>query len=153
MTETLGPNESPGLLLWRATLRWERLLAGVLKPLELTHVQFVLLASTWWLTIVAAEHPNQRRLAEHAGTDLTMTSQVLRTLQSRGLITRTTDPNDSRAIQVGVTHRGASLAKRAISLVETADTEFFSSAADQTLVLEVLQELANPPATPDLQRA
>ena len=43
------PEESLGFLLWRATLRWQRGVAAVLTPLDLTHVQFVLLASTWWL--------------------------------------------------------------------------------------------------------
>ena len=45
----LHPNDSPGFLLWHATLRWQRGVAQALAPLDLTHVQFVLLAatSTW----------------------------------------------------------------------------------------------------------
>ena len=30
------------------TLQWKRDVVAALTPLELTHVQFVLLASTWW---------------------------------------------------------------------------------------------------------
>ena len=62
-------------------------MVAALRPLGLTHVQFVLLASTWWLTDVAHETVTQRRVAEHAGTDATMTSQVLRALEARGLVT------------------------------------------------------------------
>jgi DNA-binding MarR family transcriptional regulator len=59
------------------------------QALGLTHVQFVLLlASLWWLTQVTGEEPSQRRVAEHAGTDPMMTSQVLRVLTSKGLIAR-----------------------------------------------------------------
>ena len=57
------PWDSPGFLLWHATLRWQRTMAEALEPLGLTHVQFVLLASTWWL----CEHdgpPRQRDLAD-----------------------------------------------------------------------------------------
>jgi hypothetical protein len=43
----LQPNESPGFLLWHARLRWQRDIAQALAPLDLTHVQFVLLACTW----------------------------------------------------------------------------------------------------------
>ena len=75
--------QSPGFLLWRTTLRWQRLMTAALRPFNLTHVQFVLLASTWWLTRVAGETPNQRRLAEHAGTDAMMTSQVVRAWRPR----------------------------------------------------------------------
>jgi len=42
----LHPNDSGGLLLWHATLRWQRGIAQALRPLDLTHVQFVLLACT-----------------------------------------------------------------------------------------------------------
>jgi DNA-binding MarR family transcriptional regulator len=142
-SESLRPADSPGLLLWRATLRWQRLITVALKPLDLTHVQFVLLASTWWLTHVAGETPSQRRLAEHAGTDPMMTSQVLRALQAKGLIARTAHPDDSRARSISVTRRGATVAKQAVSVVEAADTDFFRPAGNQKALLDLLRHLAS----------
>jgi DNA-binding MarR family transcriptional regulator len=127
--------------MWRITLRWQRVMVAALQPLGLTHVQFVLLASTWWLTIVSDEHPTQRRLAEHAGTDPMMTSQVLRSLEASGLMTRTVDPVDSRARLVGVTPRGAALAQSAIAVVEAADAEFFAAAGDTPGLLQTLHSL------------
>ncbi len=44
-----GPAGSPGFLLWHVTLQWQRAIATALQLLHLTHVQFVLLACTWWL--------------------------------------------------------------------------------------------------------
>jgi DNA-binding MarR family transcriptional regulator len=139
---SLHPADSPGLLLWRVTLRWQRLITAALKPLDLTHVQFVLLASTWWLTHVAGETPSQRRLAEHAGTDPMMTSQVLRALEAKGLIVRAAHPDDSRARSISVTRRGATLAKRAVSVVEAADAGFFRPAGNQKTLLNVLHHLS-----------
>ncbi|HEY3713077.1 MAG TPA: MarR family transcriptional regulator [Jatrophihabitantaceae bacterium] len=130
------------MLLWRATLRWQRLIAATLKPLDLTHVQFVLLASAWWLTHVAGETPSQRRLAEHAGTDPMMTSQVLRALEAKGLIARSADPNDSRARRVSVTRTGSTLARRAVAVVEAADAQFFAPAGDQAALLDILRRVA-----------
>jgi hypothetical protein len=41
-----GPAASPGFLLWHLTLAWQRAVTAVLEPLDLTHVQFVLLATS-----------------------------------------------------------------------------------------------------------
>ncbi|MHB8614124.1 MAG: MarR family winged helix-turn-helix transcriptional regulator [Candidatus Dormibacteraceae bacterium] len=139
---SLEPGESPGFLLWRVTLRWQRAMVAALRPLGLTHVQFVLLASAWWLTRVAGEKPSQRRLAEHAATDPMMTSQVLRVLESHGLITRVADPDDSRALRLAVTDPGARLAQEAIRVVEAADAEFFAATGDRASVVRLLGRLA-----------
>jgi DNA-binding MarR family transcriptional regulator len=119
-----GPAESPGFLLWRTTLRWQRAVASALVPLDLTHVQFVLLACAWWLTS-QGRRPNQLAIAAQAATDVKMTSEVLRKLEHKGLLARTPDPNDSRARVITVTRSGVALAKRAVAVVEAVDGEFF----------------------------
>lgn len=136
----LEPGQSPGFLLWHATLRWQRGVAAALAPLDLTHVQFVLLASTWWLN-EQGERPNQIALAAHAGTDVKMTSQVIRSLERKGLVEREIDPADSRARRLRVTRRGARLAPRAIAAVEQVDAEFFADVAPDTAI-DVLSRLA-----------
>lgn len=136
----LRPEESPGFLLWHATLRWQREIAAVLGPLDLTHVQFVLLASAWWLNRAGAA-PNQQTLARHAGTDVKMTSQVLRKLEEKGLLERTVDPADTRARQLRVTDAGAALAQRAIGVVEAADAAFFAG-TDTAAAIRALKPLA-----------
>jgi DNA-binding MarR family transcriptional regulator len=121
----LHPNDSPGFLLWHATLRWQRGIAQALAPLDLTHVQFVLLACTWWLN-EQGERPTQIALAGQAGTDVKMTSQVLRSLERKSLIEREIDTADTRARRLRVTRRGARLAPRAIAIVEGVDARFFA---------------------------
>ncbi|MEV7028224.1 MarR family winged helix-turn-helix transcriptional regulator, partial [Kitasatospora sp. NPDC093558] len=111
---------------------------------DLTHVQFVLLACTWWLN-AQGEHPNQLALARQAGTDVKMTSQVLRALETKGLIEREVDPADTRAKRLRITATGADLAPRAIAAVEAVDAEFFRPVArDDALTL--LRRLATPAA-------
>ncbi|MFF1546361.1 MarR family winged helix-turn-helix transcriptional regulator [Streptomyces sp. NPDC058291] len=142
----LSPDDSPGLLLWHATLRWQRDIAATLAPLGLTHVQFVLLACAWWLNS-QGERPNQLTLARQAGTDVKMTSQVLRTLEQKGLVTREADPADARAKRLRVTEAGADLAPRAIAAVELADARFFQPVpVDQ--VVPLLRRLAHPAPDP-----
>ncbi|MFC4640266.1 MarR family winged helix-turn-helix transcriptional regulator [Deinococcus hohokamensis] len=136
----LEPGNSPGFLLWHATLRWQRDMAAALAPLGLTHVQFVLLACTWWLN-THGEQPNQMRLSEQAGIDVKMTSPVLRTLEEKGLIERMTDPGDTRAKRLQVTARGATLAPQAIDVVEQVDQAFFRPGLDDQ-TLQFLRHLA-----------
>lgn len=111
-------------------------------PLGLTHVQFVLLACAWWLN-GQGERPNQLTLARQAGTDVKMTSQVLRALEGKGLVEREVDPADTRAKRLRVTEAGAELAPRAMAAVERADARFFEPVPlDDALAL--LGRLAHP---------
>jgi len=146
-----GPSYSPGFWLWHATLRWQRQVAAVLAPLGLTHVQFVLLSCAWWLN----DHglvPNQLELARQAGTDVKMTSQVIRKLEAKGLIKRETDLEDTRARRLRITPEGTKLAPRAIKQVEQADAAFFrpvtesgASTASVTALLRSLTETLEGP--------
>ena len=137
----LDPEDSPGFLLWHVTLRWQREIAAALAPLGLTHVQFVLLAATWWLNS-RGEDPNQLSVARQAGTDVKMTSEVLRRLEAKGLIVRTVDAADTRARRIQVTERGGELALAAVAAVEGVDAAFFQATPDFAALLAMLRPLA-----------
>jgi DNA-binding MarR family transcriptional regulator len=140
----LDPDDSPGFLLWHVTLRWQRDIAAALGPLDLTHVQFVLLAATWWLN-TKGESPNQLAVARQAGTDVKMTSEVLRKLEAKGLIRRDVDASDTRAKKLRVTEQGTERAVAAIAAVEAADAAFFRSVPDTAALLAMLRPLAAGP--------
>lgn len=129
-----APIESPGFLLWHVTLAWQRDIAAALRPLGLTHVRFVLLACAWWLETHDGP-PTQLQLAGQAGTDIKMTSQVLKKLEAAGLVIRDVDPYDTRAKRVHVTETGRRLAPRAIAVVEQVDAAFFGDADPEAVAL------------------
>jgi DNA-binding MarR family transcriptional regulator len=108
-------------------------------------VQFVLLASLWWL----ADHeepPTQARLAQHAGTDPMMTSQVTRKLEARGLLERAPDPADGRARRLRPTPAGLALVGRALTDVEAADEAFFAALGDRRVAFaDALARLGTRP--------
>jgi len=133
--------DSPGFLLWHATLRWQRTVATALRPLGLPHVQFVLLAGAWWLG-ERGERPSQRQLADHAGTDTMMTSQVVRVLEARGFVCREADESDGRVRRLAVTREGGALALDAIRVVEAADEEYFAAVPDREELANLLGDLA-----------
>ncbi|MBE4737700.1 MULTISPECIES: MarR family winged helix-turn-helix transcriptional regulator [Streptomyces] len=129
-TRYTDAEESPGLLLWQVTNRWQAAIRLTLKPYGLTHVQFVLLATLTWL---GSEGPvTQKALADHAASDPMMTSQVLRVLEGRGLVERRPHPQDGRARALAVTEEGRALANRAVVAVEACDAEFFGALGQET---------------------
>ncbi len=87
----------------------------------------MLLASLWWLGHNTSQPPSQTQLAEHAGTDPMMTSQVSRKLAARGLLDRHPDPTDSRARQLSLTPLGAAVLTGALADVETTDENYFAT--------------------------
>ncbi|WP_020525125.1 MarR family winged helix-turn-helix transcriptional regulator [Catelliglobosispora koreensis] len=132
-----GPEQSPGFQLWHVTLRWQREMARVLTPFDLTHVQFVLLACLWWLDS-QGHQPNQLELAQQAGTDVKMTSQVLGRLEAKGLLNRVADTVDTRMKRLQITKSGKRVAVAAIEVVEQADAAFFG---DSKALLKALRPL------------
>jgi DNA-binding MarR family transcriptional regulator len=139
------PSTSPGFQLWLVTLAWQRAIAAVLRPHGLTHVQFVLLASIWWL-VGQDGPPTQRRLADHAGTGAMMTSQVLRRLERKGLVGRLDDAGDARAKRVRLSGAGEALLARVLPEVDRADAEFFAPTGTAPL-LKVLTRLTERSTT------
>jgi DNA-binding MarR family transcriptional regulator len=119
-------DDSLGFSLWQVSSMWQRQINAALKQFDLTHAQFVLLASLTWL--VSEDKPlTQVDLASHAKMDVMMTSNVLRTLEHKGLILRNPHPTDTRAKSLAVTSKGLELAAQAVQVVEGIDKAFFNS--------------------------
>ena len=60
-----------------------------------------------------------------------MTSQVIRKLEARGLLERSSDPADSRARQLGLTAAGRAIVTAALADVEATDDAYFASLGDR----------------------
>lgn len=118
------PEESSGFLLWQVTNLWQREIKKALEVYDLTHSQFVLLASTLWL-MQQNESITQIVLSNHTKIDPMTTSTVLRTLQKKGLLQRQEHSTDTRAKTVELTPDGIEMAKLAVKIVEKFDHEFF----------------------------
>lgn len=132
-TEFSGPEESPGFLLWKVSMRWRRQIEAALSTVGLTHPQFVLLANVGWLTR-NGDDITQADLSRQCETDVNMTSQVLRALEKRGLIKRHTLKYDERSKYPKLTQEGSKLVETAIPLVEKVDREFFSKEGTHELL-------------------
>ncbi len=125
------PEESTGFLLWQVTNLWQREIRKALEKYDLTHSQFVLMASILWLS-KTEENITQVLLSSHTKIDPMTTSTVLRTLQQKGLLKRQEHTTDTRAKTVSLTTNGEKVAKLAVKTVEKFDNDFFSVLAKGT---------------------
>jgi len=123
-------SESSGFLLWQVTALWQRRVARTLRSFSLTQVQYALLASLLWMSRTQRTI-TQAMLARHTKLDMMMTSQVLRTLETRGLLQRNPHPTDTRAKVLRLTKEGRKLAWQAVPVVEGVDREFFGALGAQ----------------------
>ena len=120
------PEESVGFLLWQITNLWQRKMNAALKELDLTHVQFALLVGIAWLK--RFERPiTQVSLAEYAGTNIIMTSKVVRTLEKKGFIFRNECKSDTRAKCMSLTEKGIQRIEKALFPVKGIDEKFFEN--------------------------
>ena len=87
--------DSTGFLLWQVTNLWQREIKKALQKYDLTHSQFVLLASIHWLTL-QDQSVTQILLSSHTKIDPMTTSTVLRTLQKKELVKTFSDQPTSK---------------------------------------------------------
>jgi DNA-binding MarR family transcriptional regulator len=117
--------DSSGFLLWQVTALWKRGIKKALEPHDLTHAQYVLLASILWLSKSSA-NVTQVQLSIHSKIDPMTVSTVMKTLQKKGFIKRGDHITDTRAKIVSVTAKGTKVTKDAIKAIEQFDHRFFS---------------------------
>ena len=118
-----SPNNSPGYLLWRVSMQWRNTIEKLLKQYNLTHPQFVVLATIAWLT-KDGKKVNQVEVGRMAGLDPNTTSQIVRGLEDKKYIKRK-QTVDERSKNPIVTPLGATLLSKALPVVEKGDSYFF----------------------------
>ncbi|MBS0635548.1 MAG: MarR family transcriptional regulator [Verrucomicrobia bacterium] len=137
-----GPEVSPGYLLWKTSTLWRRAIEQALKPLKLTHPQFVVLAAIGWLNQSGNGLIRQVEIGRFCGLDPNTTSQILRSLHTKKLITR--KAQDGRSKSPILTAAGSALLTEAIPIVEKEDHAFFHTInPEKTPLLKALQTLSS----------
>ncbi|MFF4750940.1 MarR family winged helix-turn-helix transcriptional regulator [Streptomyces sp. NPDC002514] len=107
---------TPGFLVWRLSTKWRVAVDRAVAPLGLTHAQYSLVASLYGMHR-AGRQPSQRQLADHTGLEALYVSKLARGLESAGLVDRTRDPDDPRAVRLSLTEQGQDVTRRAIHVV------------------------------------
>ncbi|WP_407977451.1 MarR family winged helix-turn-helix transcriptional regulator [Brucella pseudogrignonensis] len=120
-----GPFESPGFVLWRDFMRWQRGLNAVLKTFDLTQPQFAVLAVAGWLTR-EGKQVTQQEVVDFLKLDRMHISQIATRLELKGLIRRQASKTDLRSKIVTLTRDGHEKLTLVMPVVEAFDQAFFT---------------------------
>jgi DNA-binding MarR family transcriptional regulator len=135
------PENYPGFLLWQASNVWQRNMKNTLKPFKITFTQFVILTSLMYLA-KQNKTINQKKLAKHAKLDIMTTSDVLKTLESKMMVTRISNPEDRRHNSIKITDKGEKLIFNVYNYINESDNKFFNVlGADYKTLINVLVRL------------
>lgn len=110
-------NATAGYLVWRLSTKWRVAVDRAVAPLGLTHAQYAVMASLYGMGRTGLR-PSQRELADHTGLEPLYVSKLARALETAGLVARTRDPDDPRAIRLALTDQGRDITRRAIKVVQ-----------------------------------
>ncbi|WP_081235993.1 MarR family winged helix-turn-helix transcriptional regulator [Streptomyces viridosporus] len=108
---------TPGFLVWRLSMKWRVAVDRAVAPLGLTHAQYSVVATLHGMRR-SGERPSQRRLADLTGLEPLYVSKLARALEAAGLLERTRDPRDPRAVQLALTERGVEVTRQAVEVVQ-----------------------------------
>lgn len=114
---TAAENATAGFLVWRLSMKWRVAVDRAVAPLGLTHAQYALVASLYGMAR-SGERPSQRGLADHTGLEPLYVSKLARALEAAGLVARTRDTGDPRAMRLTLTEQGREVTGRAITVVQ-----------------------------------
>jgi DNA-binding MarR family transcriptional regulator len=135
------PDRSPGFLLWHISTSWRSAIEAILKPLDLTHPQFVILATLGWLTR-NGDRVTQAAIGKMAGLDPNTTSQIVKGLEKKGVVKRE-QAADGRAKNPLLTSKGKEILAKALPAVEAADHQFFHTLTNKEMeaMIKLFQRL------------
>ena len=104
--------------------KWHSMIKKELKKMNLTHPQFVVLASLAYLSQDSNE-VTQVMISKLSGIDVMTVSQILNLLEKNDFVKRKEHSRDTRAKAVILNKKGEEVLQKAVPLVEQIDEIFF----------------------------
>ena len=123
------PQDSPGFLLWQTTLVWQRQIKHALELHNISHPQFVIMATLMWFEAHLYE-ATQIVIINWTKLDKMTVSQSLKKLSALGYVNRIEHKIDTRAKSVSLTKKGQEIVRKLVPIVENIDNEFFGKLSD-----------------------
>ena len=104
--------------------KWHSMIKKELKKMNLTHPQFVVLASLAYLS-QDSDEVTQVMISKLSGIDVMTVSQILNLLEKNDFVKRKEHSRDTRAKAVILNKKGEEVLQKAVPLVEQIDEIFF----------------------------
>ena len=104
--------------------KWHSMIKKELKKMNLTHPQFVVLASLAYLS-QDSDEITQVMISKLSGIDVMTVSQILSLLEKHDFVKRKEHSRDTRAKAVILNKKGEEILQKAVPLIEQIDEIFF----------------------------
>ena len=136
------PENSPGFLLWQTTMIWQRQIKKALEIHEISHAQFVIMATLLWFEAHNYD-TTQTLIINWSKLDKMTVSKSLKKLVIMGLVNRIEHEADTRAKKVSLTKEGKKLVHKLVPIIEKIDENFFGKASnlEQKNLINILSKL------------
>ncbi len=122
--------KNTGYILWRVANCWNRKIEKGLSPLNISQVQFILMAGLDRFTQNKC-YVRQQDLSKYCHTDINVTSQALRKLESKGMVERVYRKGNNKSRYPVLTDLGKATLVKAHEISKIAHTEFFKEDGNQ----------------------
>lgn len=141
-TKIKNPENQLGYLLTQVSFLKQRIINSALKELDITYIQFIILAGTLELgdrngIVTQQDISTKRRL------DKAMVSNVVKTLIEKGFMTRQTHPVDKRAYTLSLTSGGKKIAVKGKEIALRVDETFFAKIDKKAFSMALITLLEN----------
>ena len=123
------PDAAVGFWIWRLSLGYQRRAEAVLKTIGLTHLQYVVLALSAWLSHTTSE-VSQRDLVALSGVHESQISLMVKALKTKKLISQRQSSQDTRVRLIVVTDAGIEMLLKANPLMTALGEELWPAAGE-----------------------
>ncbi len=123
------PEDAIGFWMWRLTLIFQRRAESALKQMGLTHLQYVILTLTGWLSLQSSQ-VSQRDLARISGVQEAQVSLMIKALKAKKLIKQTPGTEDIRVRWITITAAGVRLLSKAVPVMTSLQNEMWPPGDD-----------------------
>lgn len=136
------PEDAIGFWMWRLTLVFQRRAESALKQMGLTHLQYVILTLTGWLSLQSSQ-VSQRDLARMSGVQEAQVSLMIKALKAKKLIKQTPGMEDTRVRWITITPAGVRLLSKSIPLMTALQDEMWPPGDDTDHVRHLFAKTLN----------
>lgn len=136
------PDQQLGFLLTQVSFLKQRIINAGLKELDITYIQFVILAGILELAdsdVIVS----QQTIVDKRQLDKAMVSVVLKGLINRGLVIRQPHPTDKRAYTLTLSDEGRQKALKGKEITLEIDRRFFAKVNKKSLISVLIKLLKN----------
>jgi len=128
--EVQTPQQSIGFQFWKLHQHWQKSVNETLEPFQITHTQFVMMASIAWFE-EQGKKPSQAQVTQLMGIDKMAFSKAVRQLESKKFVVRKPNKMDKRAKSLSLTKKALEVVPQAMQAIEKVDQHVFGALGER----------------------